>query len=81
MVEIVSFDYFPMTEYVDFGFTPTEPWSDTFEYLSYESINFIDGLGSIIIFIWIGALYLITVFIVRRFSRKKTTNKALKYKC
>ena len=34
MVNIVSFDYFPLTEIVDMGFTPTEPWSETFAYLS-----------------------------------------------
>jgi len=28
MVQVASFDYFPLHEYFDFGFTETEPWSD-----------------------------------------------------
>ena len=27
MVEVVSFDFFAITEYVDIGLTETEPWS------------------------------------------------------
>ena len=61
MVQVVSFDYFPLTDVVDLGFTPTDPWSINFEYLDYQSINFIEGLGSITIFMWLGTLYLITV--------------------
>ena len=47
VVKVVSFDYFPFTEVWDLGFTPTEPWSERFVYLQYETINFIEGLGSI----------------------------------
>ena len=61
MVKVVSFDYFPLHEYVEFGFTPTEPWSVSFEYLDYESINFIEGLGSINLCFWLGTLYLIFI--------------------
>ena len=61
MVKVVSFDYFPLHEYVDFGFTPTEPWSISFEYLDYDSINFIEDLGSINLCFWLGTIYLVLI--------------------
>ena len=64
MVQIVSFDYFPFTDYIDLGFTETEPWSANFAFLGYETINFIECLGSIMIFIWIGTSYIFTVMIL-----------------
>ena len=27
MISIVKFDYFPFTDYVDLGFTETDPWT------------------------------------------------------
>ena len=50
MISIVSFDYFAPTDYFDFGFSEMPPWSPNFEWLKYESINFCDGMGSILIF-------------------------------
>ena len=64
MVQVVSFDYFPFTDYFDLGFTPTEPWSLRFQYLSYETINFIEGLGSIMLFIWAYCIFFCVVFVV-----------------
>ena len=64
MVEVVSFDYFPIHDIFDFGFTPTGPWSERFVYLRYETVNFIEGMGSIILFIWIGTVYLTLVILV-----------------
>ena len=46
MIEVVSFDYFPITEIFDMGFSPTESWSTQFEKLNYETINFLEGMGS-----------------------------------
>ena len=66
MVEIVSFDYFPLHEYVDFGFTPTKPWSKSIEYLDYDSINFIEGLGSINLCFWLGTVYLVLIALLYR---------------
>ena len=70
MIEVVSFDYFPLTDYFDFGFTATEPWSDKFELLRYETINFIENMGSIILFIWIGFVYLLLVALVSFLRRR-----------
>ena len=70
MIDVASFDFFSMTEYIDFKFTPTEPWSDGFEKLSYETLNFMDGMGSILIFIWIGIVITIIVALLRIFRKK-----------
>ena len=49
------------------GFTPTDPWSTQFEYLSYDSVNFIEGMGSILVFIWVGMIWAIMLAIVHLF--------------
>ena len=49
MISIVSFDFFSPTEYFDIGLTETEPWSTNFAWLGYESVNFIEGMGSILL--------------------------------
>ena len=64
MIDVVSFDYFPIHEVFDFGFTETKAWSLKFYYLDYESVNFIEGMGSIILFMWLGAVYLGLVFLL-----------------
>ena len=79
MVDVVSFDFFPFTEYIDLGFTPTEPWSQNFEFLKYETINFIEGLGSIILCMWIGVLYLIMAVGYRVLDCKGKYEKLNKY--
>ena len=61
MIDVVSFDYFPLTDVINFGFTPTEPWSSSFEYLGYETVNFIEGMGSILLCMWIGLVYILIV--------------------
>ena len=81
MVTVVSFDYFPITEVIDFNFTPTEPWSTSFEYLDYGSVNFLEGMGSIALFIWIGALYVllvITIYFCKITCYLKSLNTMLK---
>ena len=82
MIEIVSFDYFPIHDIFDFGFTETEPWSIKFLELGYETVNFIEGMGSIILFIWIGAAYLAIVvlfyFVCRTFRYREKLFSARK---
>ena len=70
MVKVVSFDYFPIAEIFDFGFTKTDPWSWNFEYLDYGSLNFIENLGSIIVFMWIGIIFFIAVIVLSLYRRK-----------
>ena len=53
MQEVVSFDYFQPTEFVSVDFTETSPWSEKFDTLGYGSINFVEGMGSILVFCFI----------------------------
>ena len=46
LVKIVSFDLFPMHQYYDFKFTSTEAWSNSFAWLDYDSLNFVENMGS-----------------------------------
>ena len=50
MISVVSFDYFPPFEYLDVDFTETWAWSPNFEWIGYDSVNFLLGLGSIAVF-------------------------------
>ena len=62
MIGIVSFDYFSPTDYVDMGFSEMPAWSPNFEWLGYESVNFVDGMGSILIFAIYQFLFLLLAF-------------------
>ena len=54
MAQVVSFDVFPPTENFEFDLSESEPHSQGFELLDYESVNFYDAIGSIsLIFIFI----------------------------
>ena len=50
MISIVSFDYFTPFDYIDGGFTEVWAYSPEFEWLGYDTVNFVVGLGSILIF-------------------------------
>ena len=50
LTSMVSFDFFPLFEYIDMNFTETESWSTNFEWLGYDSVNFLEGLGIIAFF-------------------------------
>ena len=63
LVQIVSFDYFPIAEVFNMGFTPTPAFTPNFEYLGYETYNFIENMGSIILFMWIGGLFFLYLVI------------------
>ena len=65
MFSIVSFDYFEPFEYLDVGFTEVGSWSVRFEWLGYESLNFIQGLGSIVIFVTLQILTILIAFLLR----------------
>ena len=53
MMQIVSFDYFEIGEAFNFDFTPTEPFTPNFGWLGYESLNFVENMGSISLFYWL----------------------------
>ena len=51
LIQVVSFDFlpYPYGGIIDFGFTETDAWSTNFDYLGYGSINFIENMGSIML--------------------------------
>jgi len=49
----VSFDLYAPADYIDFGFTETDPYSENFEWVGYSTTNFIECLGSIVIFLFL----------------------------
>ena len=49
-VSIVSFDFFSPFDYIDVNFTLTEAITPNFEWMGYTTQNFLNNLGSIIIF-------------------------------
>ena len=58
LISIVSFDFIELKD-LEMGFTYTDPWSPNFAMLDYESLNFVENLGSVMILIlllimWIG---------------------------
>lgn len=48
MIKIIQFDFFPIHEFFDLGFQSTEPWDEKFEWLKYDSTNFIELSGSVL---------------------------------
>ena len=75
MASVVSFDYFDVFEHWNVGFTPTDPFRVNFEWLGYETLNFLEGMGSITILILLGVVYIFAMFILRIFGcnrRSKT---------
>ena len=65
MASIVSFDYFPVFDHLDVGFTPTDSYRVNYEWLGYESLNFLEGLGSISVMIVLGIIFVIVITVLR----------------
>ena len=63
---VVSFDILPMDDFYESTeiFTPTDAWSERYDFLKYDSINFIVLLGSIVIFI-LGFMLLLLLTLVK----------------
>ena len=68
IIDIVSFDFLSPYEIVDPGFTETEAFSPNFDWLGYGSRNFLENIGSIIMF---AALLILTILgaLLRRAAR------------
>ena len=64
MVGVVSFDFFQPSEFVDFGFTEVPPWSPSFSFLGYDSVNFVEGMGSIMVFAFILVLNILLALLL-----------------
>ena len=46
------------------NFTETPAYTENFEMLGYESLNFVEGLGSIIIFAFFQILFVLIVLLI-----------------
>ena len=66
MIKFVSLDIFSPTEYVDVGFTPTEPWSEHFDWVGYGSVNFFENMGSIFVFAFLEIVLILTSVVWQR---------------
>ena len=75
LVKVVSFDIFPIHEYFDMQFTPTEPWSQSFEWLDYGSVNFVESMGSATILLVCMILYMFMIFVVVEIDKYKGRDK------
>ena len=64
LVKVMMFDLFEVHNYMDFGFTQTEPWDTNYAWLGYETSNYVELMGSnnILIAILIGYALLIFLF-------------------
>lgn len=49
LISFVVFDFLPM-DLLHFGFTQTEHWSEQFSWLGYDSGNYVELMGSLIVF-------------------------------
>lgn len=63
MISIVSVDLFSPTEYVDFDFTETDPWSERFDWVGYGSVNFFENMGSIFVFAFLEIVLIVSSFV------------------
>ena len=50
MVSMVSLDFFQPFNYIEAGFIETSALTPQFEWVGYGSLNFLENMGSIIIF-------------------------------
>ena len=50
MIQFVSFDFFSPAVYIDFGFSATPAWTERFAWVGYNSVNFVENMGSILVF-------------------------------
>ena len=67
---MISFDYFPPFEYIAVDFTEVGSWSPNFEWLGYDSVNFLEGLGSIAILASILLLRVVISLMLKTCKRK-----------
>ena len=77
MISVVSFDYFPPFEYIDAGFSDVWAYSPNFEWIGYDSINFLQGLGSIAFFACIQLLTVLLALMCVR-CRQRLPSKKLR---
>ena len=63
MITTVSFDYFLPFEYIEADFTEVWSWSTNFEWIGFDTVNFLEGIGSIALFIFVLILVLLVLLV------------------
>ena len=51
LILMVTFDYLPVADIIPLGYSMTDPWNDRFDWLGYGSINFVENMGSLTLFL------------------------------
>ena len=69
MIQVVSLDLFSPTEYFDVGFSPTEPWTEQFDWVGYGSVNFFENMGSIFVFAFIQIVLILSSLVWHRLRK------------
>ena len=54
LVAVIAFDFFPIYDMFNPGFTPTDEFSEKYGWFGYDSINYVECLGFFITFIILG---------------------------
>ena len=66
MISIVSFDYLPSPfDFIDAGFSEVWAYSPEFEWLGYDTVNFLLGLGSLLIFAVLQMVILLVALMIK----------------
>jgi len=68
---MISLDYFSPYEYIEVDFTEFASWSPNFEWLGYDSVNFLEGLGSIAIIAAFQLLRFVISLMLKTCERKR----------
>ena len=76
LISFISFDFFLPFEYIEVDFTEVGSWSPNFDWLGYDTVNFLEVIGSIAI---IAAIQLLRVLI--SLMLKTCERKCRSWKC
>jgi len=79
LIQIVTFDFFNPTDYFDFGFSETDPYTDNYDWLGYGSINNVECLGSILVFQFLVISSWIITLLFGKFFRTVRKLKKIKW--
>ena len=51
LILMVTFDYLPVADILPLGYSPTDFWNERFDWLGYNSVNFVENMGSLILYL------------------------------
>ena len=53
LINVCTFDFFPLTDIIAFDFTETEPVNLNFDWLGYGTVNAVENMGSLLVVFFI----------------------------